>query len=233
MMEIYNDAILRFMQQIKWNGKAVPCVWSGGDRAYAQIREWYKRERNVEISVSSGEASIPRPFMAAWRDPFVEAKELSGQGIYRITPNKNSSFGYAMRSPSYVKSKCEVNIYCKDLTQSGIIEFQLRRLFVDGWSGIPVDFTDSRWYQPPNDVFSFAKILGYQDLLLQEDSLVDNSSLEDSGLRQSEIRLTFTFTLFGWIPHQYYSVPVAHGIVCEFIDKVSEETIFKAETEPE
>lgn len=225
MMEIYNDALLRFFGQIKWNGKSVPAVFAGSDRAHSQIRDWWLRERKIEISTSAGEASIPYPFMAIYREPFQEAKEMVTNGIFRISSNISEGYGFAMKSPRPVKATCQTNFYCKDRTQMEILEFQVRSLFQGNTSWIPVNFTNPKWYQPPNDIFSFAKVLGYQDLLIEEGGLSDNSTIEDNGLKQREIRFTLSFTLYGWLPHQAYMVPLAKNYVCELREASSEELL--------
>lgn len=225
MMELYNDALLRFMSQIRWQGKPVPSVFAGADRAYSAIKDWLEKERGIRISTSAGEASVPYPFMAIWREPFQENAPLVSSGIFRIPSFPNAGYGFAMRSPRPVKARCDVNIYFKDKTQAEFLELQMRSLFINKISYITVDFNDTRWYQPPNDVYSYAKVLGYQDLLIEEDSLTDNSSLEDSGLRQREIRYTLSFNLSGWIPFQPYMVPLANEVIYEVREKTSGELI--------
>ena len=231
MMPIYDDAILRFMKQLTWLGKDIPIIFAGAERAYAQMREFLERERGVKGGSISSDSPMPYPFMAVWRDPFQEEPKMASLGLYRISLYKEEGYGLAMRRPLPMKAKCEVNIYCSDKTQWEFLEFQVRNLFRHGWSWVPVNFEDTRWYQPPNDVYQFAKVLGKQDVLFYEEGLTDNSQLENSGLQQRTLRFTLNFSIYGWLPYQPYTVPLVHKITVTTKDLPDENPVFENKVE--
>jgi len=59
MLEIYSDALLRFFNQLRWHGKSIPCVFSGADRAYSQIRDWLKVDIGSTMGIAIHSIWIP------------------------------------------------------------------------------------------------------------------------------------------------------------------------------
>lgn len=211
MLTIYQAALVRFFSQIKWGGSIVPVVLAGPDRAHAQVKDWLHKNKGIILSQADGETATPYPFIAVWMARFQTETLLVNPRHYRIV-NPQEGFGYAMRKPEAVKAAVDVNIYVEDLEQSNHLELQIRNLFINKHAWVTVDYDDPRWYEPPNDVFQFARILGQQKLRLVEEQLVDNTVLENSGLSGKEVRMTWSGEFFGWIPFQPYAVPVAETI---------------------
>jgi hypothetical protein len=223
MLSIYDDALIRFFYQIKWGGRIIPVVLAGADRAHAQVKDWLEKNRGIFKSRSQGDTALPYPFIAVWKERWKEYSELVNPREIRMADGE-LGYGYAMRSPRPVQAGVDVNIYCYDLEQCAHIEMQILQLFPQNHAWIPIDYGDTRWYAPPNEGFSYAKILGQQKIRFVMEGLTDNSKLEDAGLGQREVRLTLSGNLFGWIPFQPYAVPVAKFIEVQLADSQTEET---------
>ena len=130
-----------------------------------------------------------------------------------------------MRRPAAIKWTFEVNLYFSSQEQSRHIEFQIFNLFPLSQAWVTVDYTDPKWYEPPNEQFEFAKVLGQQKLYLTKQGLVDNSTLEDSGLSQRELRFTLSGEVRGWIPFQPFAVPVVKCLEYQLIEQDSEQVL--------
>lgn len=217
MLTIYHAALVRFFSQIKWGGSIVPVVLAGPDRAHAQVKDWLQDNKGITLSQAEGEMALPYPFIAVWMTHFITNALLVNPRHYRIV-NSQEGFGYAMRKPEAVTTTVDVNIYVEDLEQCNHLELQIRNLFINKHAWVTVDYDDPRWYEPPNDVFQYARILGQQKLRLVEEQLVDTTTLESSGLSGKETRMTWSGKFFGWIPFQPYAVPVAKTIEIALTD---------------
>lgn len=227
MLEIYDDALIRFFSQLRWKGKAVPVVVAGPDRAHAQIHDWLRKNSTVSPSRSQGEYPTPYPFVAVDREVFKPNSGLYSPALLRnLHILRDEGYGFAVRRPKPVTAGVDVNMYFNDKVQADFFTVILHNLFpFPDRAWIPVDFTDPRWYRPPNDALEFCKIMGQQKLQFDLDSIVDSSSLERAGLERKEIRMTLSCTLHGWIPFQPYAVPLAKTIEIVVADDVSEKEI--------
>jgi hypothetical protein len=212
VFDIYDDALIRFFGQLKWNGAPVPVVKGGADRAHSQAQQWLKKNRGVDRSKAVGATSIPYPFIAIWREPFTPDTALNNPSHYRIPLLPEEGIGVAVQKPQAVTSGVDVNIYTIDLAQANFLLFQLQSLFRLQKAWITIDFADSRWYQPPNNVFKFAQYLGQQKSRINYENVVDNSTVTQTTLDQKDIRHTVSCVLHGWLPYQPYSVPLVHQI---------------------
>ncbi len=226
MLNLYDDALVRFFQQLRWQGSIIPIVVAGADRAHAQVKEWLKENKDLKISQACGETALPYPFIAVNLEPFIRDPELTNPGLHRnFAMQTEAGYGFAVRNPRAVKAPMEINFYFSSQEQSRHVEFQYYTLFPLDQAWVDVDYADPKWYLPPNEVFEFAKILGQRQLRLTVQGLVDNSSLEDSGLNQRELRFTLSGELYGWIPFQPYAVPIAQSLEYQLFEKDSEEEI--------
>ena len=226
MLNLYDDAVVRFFSQLRWQGPVLPVVVAGADRAHAQVKEWLLLNKDLEVSKACGETALPYPFCAVELAPFVSIKALENPGVYRhFAMLPEAGYGFAMKKPRPMKSTIAVNFYFSTQEQSRHIEFQLLNLFPQDQAWVDVDYTDPRWYEPPNQGFEFAKVLGQKKLRLTTQGIVDNSLLENSGLAQRELRFTLSGELYGWIPFQPYAVPIAKSVEYQLIERDSEEEI--------
>jgi len=226
MLSIYDEAMIRFLAQVRWQGQVVPVVIAGADRAKAQVKDWLRDNRGIKISKAHSETAIPYPFMAVQLTPFKTDVTLANPAVLRrFAIQREAGYGFAVRKPKAVTSAVTTNMYFSSREQARHIEFQIYNLFQMEQAWVDVDYTDPKWYTPPNEGFEFAKILGQQSLRLQLQGIVDNTQLEDSGLNDIDYRYTMTCTMFGWIPYQPYAVPLAKSITYQIAEEDSEEVI--------
>jgi len=218
MISMYTELLIRFFSQITWRRTPVPVVNASPDRAYGAMELWLQQHKKIKANSSRGHMALPKPFVAVWNNVFKETGELRNPSHY-VFKDLETGFATIMKKPKPVKSAVDVNFYLEDITQRNFFEYQIQTLFPDGnLAYVPVDYTSDEWYRPPNEDFTFAKLLGRQNLLLRMDNLADNSALEDSGLSGRTVRMTFTGTLSGWIPFQPYKVPLVYStalVVCD------------------
>ena len=190
----------------------MPVVSAGADRAYSVVQDWLKK-RGMNISKAHGGFATPYPFISVWKKVFKIEDALHNPGLFRnFARFEDDGFGYAMRKPKPVVADVHVNFYTNTVGQRDYMEMQVHNLFPSNNVLIPVDFEDPIWYQSPNEVFAYAKILGKQNIRLTFSSLEDTSTLENDGLLNKEIRMTLALVMHGWIPFQPYAVPLAQTI---------------------
>jgi len=206
MLDVYDDALLRFFRQVIWKGNSVPVVFAGADRAHSKIKEWLEKVRGLKASKAKTAQALPYPFIAIWREIF--KPEMSSPVLLRSGDPERKGYGFAMRRPTEDTSGVDINIYLDDLVQRNNLILQIKQMFANmQTSYIPIDFEDPKWYKPPNDIFEFAKVLGKADAQIDLESITDSSNIEDSGLNSKEIRLTLSCVLHGWTPFKPYKVP--------------------------
>lgn len=227
MLNIYDDALIRFFGRLKYGGSIIPTVFAGPDRAHSQVAQWMEDNRGLKFSMAQGQRALPQPFIAVWRSRFTDFTELRNPALYRhFYTDEENGYGLAMMKPAPKKAQVDVNFYCGNQTQEEHIEMQIHAtLFPQVVSHITVDFDDPRWYKSPNEGFEYAKVLGQQKIQIRKESLVDNSSIEDSGMNQRELRMTLTCSLLAWIPFQPYAVPLARSIEYVVKEEVSQEEL--------
>lgn len=225
MLSIFDDALIRLVEMLKWRGKSIPVVQAGADRAHAALEEWLERNRGIKSSQLGGEKTFPYPFAAIKRDLLREELAKSNPGVMRnIFKDKDRGVGFAMRSPQQSTCDFDVNFYFDDDDQLKNFELQVNTLFPMGTAWITVDFGDTKWYHNENAVFSYAKVLKFQTLQVDLSEFVENSSIEQPGLDQREIRATMGGVLHAVIPFQPYAVPLAVDTEIKIISAADEVT---------
>lgn len=225
MLTLYDEALVRFFQQIRWQGRLIPVVVAGPERAHAQVKEWLKVNNNLEMSQACGDRAMPYPFIAIYLGLFDEEPKLANPAIYRHVPDPRIGYGFAIRRPKPIKAQADVNVYFSSREQARHIEAQIHNLFPEKYAWVDINFDDARWYTPPNEGFQFARMWGQQMARIEHSGLVDNSSLEQSSLNDREIRYTLTCILHGWMPYQPYAVPLVNSFEIQLIEGDSEEEL--------
>lgn len=225
MLGIYEEALVRFFSQIEWRNK-IPVVYAGSDRAHGTVAKWLKINRNIETSQLGGALPIPYPFAAVWRSRFTD--DIPRRSMYHhrgFCKDIENGIAMTMRTPKSVVCDFDVNFYFDDELQMENIEWQIHNLFPDQVAWVTVDYKDPKWYEAPNERFTFAQVLGEQRIQLDLNNLVDSSSIEQSGLDQNEFRMTLSGNLHGYIPFQPYSRPIVKEVTFRVTEENSLESL--------
>ena len=107
-------ALRDFFQQAVWNGKRVPVVFAGPDRAHAEMtRVAQRRLRGERTRQQTEDSPIPVPFMSLWIDPPKYAPTWNTpatiRGVTKVIATGNAT---KMRMPRPVEATVQVDLWC-------------------------------------------------------------------------------------------------------------------------
>lgn len=201
MIEIYDDALLRFFRAIQYKGKPLEVVFAGPDRAFGEMRNRIARRKNTKPELVKIE-HIPLPFVSVFRGDLNHDLTRDSQATVRgILADPDSGDSYYSKMPRPFTSAVQADFWCKTHTHSNLLLTQLELLFGAGKRAyIDIDFGDERWYKGDHEVFSYAKWLGHQRAWLEDNGIGDNTDLE-AGEGPKYIRKTFSGELAGVLPY--------------------------------
>ncbi len=201
MIEIYDDALLRFFRAIQYKGKPLELVFANPDRAFGDMKSRIARKTNVKPESVKIE-HIPLPFASVFRgDAIYDQSRDSQATVTGILADPDSGDSYFSKMPRPFTSTVQVDFWCKTKSQGNFFTTQLELLFSAGKTAfIDIDFADKRWYKDDNEIFDYAIWLQHQFAQLEDNGITDNSNLE-TGEGVDYIRKTFSGELLGVLPY--------------------------------
>lgn len=219
MLAIFDDALIRFFGQYKWNQNTPPILLARSGRENNAIDLFIEKTYNKKKSDLVGPRTFPKPLITVVRDALVPDGPRENPGTVRNV-HKDAERGLAvvMKAPKAEKFDFDVNIYLDNETQLRHFELQTINLFPYNTGWVPVDFGDKQWYLNENKVFQYGSVLGEQLLQIDLNQKVDNTNYENSGKELREIQYTLGCTLHVVIPFQPYSVPLATQMCVSVVD---------------
>jgi len=223
-------AIRSFFQQAKWNGKSVPVVFAGPDRAHTEMtRVAQRRLRGARTRQQNEDSPAPRPFMSLWFDPPKFNPAWNSPATIRgVTKDIKSGNATKMRYPRPVESSVQVDLWLPDegghsIAQS--IEPQIELRFVTGdMVGLPVDWTLDKWYKPPFSILEHARVLGRTRLRLYTEGWADSSNME-FGEGSKEVRRTWSGRLEAFIPYRPEEARLVRTVNLEILNAADDPPI--------
>lgn len=224
MEEIFDDALLRFVQRVQWNDKPLSVVFASPDRAFGSMRERIARQSGVKPELVKFE-SIPLPFVNVFRGDLSPNEQLFHPGAVRgIHQDNDSGDVYSSKVPYAFKSTVQIDFWAKTRVEMSNVTTQFTLGFPSDEVRLMIDWRLERWYRGVNRQFSYAKWLGVQSLRLKNNGITDTSELE-AGEGPRYIRKTFSGELFGVLPY-----PLVLGRVAK---QVEVETFLEGEVNPD
>ncbi len=224
MEEIFDDALLRFVQRVQWNGKPLSVVFASPDRAFGAMRERIARDKKIKPELVAIE-HVPLPFINIFRGDLLPNAQLFHPGSVRgIQQDNDSGDVYSSKVPYAFTSTVQMDFWAKTRTEMSNVITQFTLGFPSDEVRLMIDWRADRWYRGVNRQFSYAKWLGVQSTRLKNNGITDTSELE-AGEGPRYIRKTFSGELFGVLPY-----PLVLGRVAK---QVQVQTFLEGEVNPD
>ena len=216
-------AVRDFFQQAVWNGKRVPVVFAGPDRAHAEMtRVTQRRLRGQRTRQQIEDSPAPRPFMSLWIDPPKYNPVWNTPATLRgVTKDIATGNATKMRMPRPVEATVQVDLWLPDESGHSIaqsVEPQVELRFVTGdMVGLPVDWSLEKWYKPPFNISGHARALGRTRLRLYTDGWADSSNME-FGEGTKDVRRTWSGRIEAYIPYRPEAARLVRTINLEILN---------------
>lgn len=215
MITPYQDALMKFFRRLKWLGQSVPVVYSGPDKAHAQMIQYMTKRKAattgkkvVELAKEFDEASIPRPFinvlmLYAGFDP-----DRYSPFVHRgIVIDEVRGLGLSVQDARPENFTVQADIWCgDDGHMANNLTGQIKSMFDADDLSLFVPFGDVKYYSPPYNTPEHCRYMGDITCRLVDEGISDNSQITGSTGTPKEIRQTFSGTLYGWLPRVPFEV---------------------------
>jgi len=214
-----------FFSTAQWNGQAVPTVFGEPDRAHTEIARITKSRMQGKLTRQQVEDSpTPVPFMSIWRAfPTYDPARSSRAVIRGISVNRRSGTALKMRFPRPMQAEVQVDLWCGvgGGKIAEVVSTQIEMMFPNESIYLPIDWTLSKWYKPPFDVFEHAKVYGQtRGHLVQTSGWSDNTNLEfaEGG---KEVRLTWSGRYDFYIPYRAEEGRIVRDLTFDIFDELT------------
>lgn len=198
------DPIREFFAQAQWGGKEVVTVFAAPDRSHTQASRVFARRMGLKLQQVEDQPT-PVPFMSVWRShPQFEPQRDSRAIVRGFNRNLKAGTAMFMRFPQPQACDIQVDLWCGEggARISEVVASQIDLLFPHESVYLPIDWTLSKWYEPPFDVFAHAKVLGRtRGRLARTQGWTDNTNLEYAA-GNKEVRLTWQGRYEFYLPYR-------------------------------
>jgi hypothetical protein len=236
---IFYEAVRDFFGQAKHLGRPVPVVFASPDRAHAELARVIKRRsQNKKKAKGASDLAPPAatvqaiedkpalvPFMSLWMPPVPEYDPTRfNPGRFVVSKDKASGTAVVMRFPRPIKNTVQVDLWCGSKAGHKIamaLAPQIDLRFFAESVHLPVDWTLDKWYRPPFDVLSHARVLGQTRIRLIAKGWTDNTDLETED-GPKEARMTWSGELEGYIPYRPVEARLVRTVRFELYDSTQE-----------
>lgn len=216
-------AVKDFFERAMHEGRPVPTVFAGPDRAHEELKRVINRRSQSKPSAPTTPQALsdrptPVPFMSVWMDSFKFDPLRYNPG--RIVVSKDIASGEAQiaRLPRPMTANVQVDLWAESHLSAQMVEAQIELLFLAGRAILPIDWEDDRWYKPPYQILEHARYLGRTHIgLVLDTGWEDTTDLEeDTGTK--EVRRTWRGRLDAFIPYPPQDARIIKAIDIEIYD---------------
>jgi hypothetical protein len=216
-----------FFSTAQWGGADVVTVFGDPDRAHTEAAKVFaKRMKLTRQQVEDG--PTPVPFMSIWRTHPVFDQQRDSRAIIRgFNRNKKAGTALKMRYPIPKTCDIQVDLWCGEGGGriAEIVSSQIDMLFPHESVYLPVDWSLEKWYKPPFDVFSHAKVYGQtRGHLVQSQGWQDSTQLERAS-GGKDVRLTWQGRYDFYLPYRPEEGRIVRDVTIELFDALTNELL--------
>lgn len=215
--------IREFFESAQWGGKEVVTVFGGPDRAHTQAAIVFAKRMGLTRQQVEDQG-VPAPFMSVWRSHPAYDQARDSRAIIRGF-NKNVKNGTAllMRFPQPKVCDIQVDLWCGEAGNkiAEVVSAQIDMQFPTESVYLPIDWGMEKWYKPPFDVFSHAKVYGRtRGRLIRTAEWADNTALE-AAQGNKEVRLSWTGRYEFYLPYKPEEGRLVRDLFLDIFDQDS------------
>ena len=222
---LYHSCRDFFREHARWQGREVPIVFAGPDRAHQEMRRiMAEREREragiAQTEQADEDRPVPVPFMSLYiTPPKFDAPRFNP---HRFVIERNLTTGTAQvsRHMRPVVSDVQVDLWCGSAggeLMAMSIEPQIEMQFFADHRAIHLDWADKRWFRPPFNVSEHVQWLGKTSIVLYTQGWEDTSDLE-AGDGAKEIRRTWRGRIDAYVPFRPEEARIVRTVPLDIIE---------------